>query len=156
MAKASAIRASDSDRDQVAERLRVATVEGRLSPEELEDRLEALHASRTYGELATLVADLPAAVTRAPRRVRTTGLPRWFSAAGAVTVLLAVLGLVSAARRHADVAFPHPAQPGPLGDPSRMVESHRLIVTAVPTVALLVVVAVCATLLWLMVRPRHG
>jgi hypothetical protein len=53
------LRASDADRDQVAERLRQATAEGRLAAVELEGRLEALYTSRTYGELEALVADLP-------------------------------------------------------------------------------------------------
>lgn len=54
------LRASDADRDAIAERLRHATVEGRLLAEELEERLEAVFAARTYGELDALVADLPA------------------------------------------------------------------------------------------------
>jgi Domain of unknown function (DUF1707) len=56
---APSLRASDSDRDHVAERLRHAMAEGRLSGDELEQRLEALYAARTYGELAALLADLP-------------------------------------------------------------------------------------------------
>ncbi|MFV2199048.1 DUF1707 SHOCT-like domain-containing protein [Nocardiopsis sp. LOL_012] len=54
------IRASDADRDQVAERLREALAEGRLSPVELDERLEALYTAKTVGELAPIVADLPA------------------------------------------------------------------------------------------------
>jgi Domain of unknown function (DUF1707) len=57
--KRSNLRASDADREQVAERLRQATGEGRLLAEELEQRLEAVFAARTYGELDVLVADLP-------------------------------------------------------------------------------------------------
>ncbi|WP_028649213.1 DUF1707 domain-containing protein [Nocardiopsis sp. CNT312] len=53
------IRASDADRDQVAERLREALAEGRLSPGELDERLEALYTAKTVGELAPIVADLP-------------------------------------------------------------------------------------------------
>ncbi len=54
------MRASDADREEIAERLRKATVEGRLVAEELEQRLEGAFSARTYGELDTLVADLPA------------------------------------------------------------------------------------------------
>ena len=54
------LRASHADRDQVAELLRVAAGDGRLSPEELDDRLERALTARTYAELATLTADLPA------------------------------------------------------------------------------------------------
>jgi Domain of unknown function (DUF1707) len=53
-------RASDADRDAVAERLRIAAGEGRIEPWELEERLGQAYRSKTYGELATLVADLPA------------------------------------------------------------------------------------------------
>jgi len=54
------LRASHSDRDQVVELLRVAAGDGRLSPEELDDRLERALTARTYTELAALTADLPA------------------------------------------------------------------------------------------------
>ncbi|MGD0700157.1 MAG: DUF1707 domain-containing protein [Trebonia sp.] len=55
------LRASHADRDQVAELLRVAAGDGRLSAEELDDRLERALTARTYAELAGLTADLPAA-----------------------------------------------------------------------------------------------
>ena len=59
------LRASHADRDLVVEQLRVAAGDGRLSPEELDERLELALTARTYAELATLVADLPAAGTAA-------------------------------------------------------------------------------------------
>ena len=52
--------ASDADRERVAERLRAAAGEGRLTPEELEERLESAFSARTDAELEPLVADLPA------------------------------------------------------------------------------------------------
>jgi len=58
-----ALRASHADRDQVAEVLRVAAGDGRLSPDELDERLERALTARTYAELTALVADLPAAGT---------------------------------------------------------------------------------------------
>lgn len=54
-----ALRASHADRDLVAEQLRVAAGDGRLSAEELDERLELALTARTYAELASLVADLP-------------------------------------------------------------------------------------------------
>ena len=54
------LRASHADRDQVVELLRVAAGDGRLSAEELDDRLERALTARTYAELAALIADLPA------------------------------------------------------------------------------------------------
>ncbi|MDP9863038.1 MULTISPECIES: DUF1707 SHOCT-like domain-containing protein [Streptosporangium] len=53
------MRASDGDRDRVAEVLREHYAQGRLTVEEFDERLEQLYASRTYGELATLTSDLP-------------------------------------------------------------------------------------------------
>jgi hypothetical protein len=54
------LRASHEDRDRVVEKLRVAAGDGRLSPEELEERLELALNARTYAELVPLTADLPA------------------------------------------------------------------------------------------------
>jgi Flp pilus assembly protein TadB len=54
-----AIRASDADRERVAERLRRAAGEGRLLTEELEERLETVFRARTYHELDRTVSDLP-------------------------------------------------------------------------------------------------
>jgi hypothetical protein len=63
------LRASDADRERIAERLRTATGEGRLSADELEGRIEAALGARTYAELNALVADLPEQAPRtAPRR----------------------------------------------------------------------------------------
>ncbi|HWD81663.1 MAG TPA: DUF1707 domain-containing protein [Kribbella sp.] len=52
-------RVSDLEREEVADVLRDAAGEGRLTYAELEDRLETLYASKTYGELVELTADLP-------------------------------------------------------------------------------------------------
>jgi hypothetical protein len=54
------LRASHADRDRVVEQLRIAAGDGRLTPEELDERLEIALTARTYRELAVLVADLPA------------------------------------------------------------------------------------------------
>jgi len=55
------LRASHQDRDRVVEILRVAAGDGRLTAEELDERLEAALTARTYAELAVLTTDLPAA-----------------------------------------------------------------------------------------------
>ncbi|MET7362535.1 DUF1707 domain-containing protein [Streptomyces sp. NPDC005562] len=54
------LRASDADRERVAEQLRDALAEGRLDMSEFEERLDATYKARTYGELAPLTRDLPA------------------------------------------------------------------------------------------------
>jgi hypothetical protein len=62
--------ASDADRDRVAERLRAASAEGRLTAEELEERLEKAFSARTDAELEPLVDDLPAPARAVVRRRR--------------------------------------------------------------------------------------
>ncbi len=54
------LRASHEDRDRVIEMLRVAAGDGRLTAEELDERVEVAFSARTYGELAALTSDLPA------------------------------------------------------------------------------------------------
>jgi hypothetical protein len=55
--------ASDRDREQVATALREATAEGRLTVDELSERLDRAYAARTRSELDRVVSGLPA---RAP------------------------------------------------------------------------------------------
>ncbi|UED84553.1 DUF1707 SHOCT-like domain-containing protein [Streptomyces profundus] len=62
----SGLRASHTDREAVAERLREAAGDGRLDLDELEERLELAFAAKTYGELAPLTADLPSPFQQGP------------------------------------------------------------------------------------------
>ncbi len=59
------MRAADADRQAVADRLRVAVDEGRLDLHEYDERLQRAYTAKTYGELAPLLADLPAPATPA-------------------------------------------------------------------------------------------
>ncbi len=54
-------RISDQERQQVAEVLREAAGEGRIDVGELDTRLEATFAAKTYAELVPITADLPSA-----------------------------------------------------------------------------------------------
>ena len=56
----SELRISDEDRHKVAELLRDAAGEGRIDLEELDERLEATYAAKTYGDLVPITIDLPA------------------------------------------------------------------------------------------------
>ncbi|MEV6331722.1 DUF1707 domain-containing protein [Streptomyces sp. NPDC051909] len=61
------LRASDADRDRIADILRDALAEGRLDAEEHSERIDAVYRAKTVGELEPIVRDLPAARTgRAP------------------------------------------------------------------------------------------
>jgi hypothetical protein len=53
------LRTSDTEREQVAEIVRAAMAEGRLTLEEGEERLGAVYAAKYRDELAPLTADLP-------------------------------------------------------------------------------------------------
>ncbi|MFJ5924764.1 DUF1707 domain-containing protein [Kitasatospora sp. NPDC092948] len=53
------LRASHADRDRAADVLRIAAGDGRLTAEELDQRLELALSARTVRELADLTADLP-------------------------------------------------------------------------------------------------
>jgi hypothetical protein len=57
--QAPAQRASDADRDIAADILCAAVGDGRLTLDELDDRLGAALSARTTIELAALIADLP-------------------------------------------------------------------------------------------------
>lgn len=60
------MRVSDADRDQVAEVLRDATGQGRLSFDELEERLSLAYSAKTYADLDKVTHDLPGPGARAP------------------------------------------------------------------------------------------
>lgn len=57
----SRLRASDADRDRAASVINNALAEGRLTAEEHSDRLDAIYAAKTHGELVPVLDDLPAA-----------------------------------------------------------------------------------------------
>jgi Domain of unknown function (DUF1707) len=53
------LRASDQDRERVAEVLRNAAAEGRLTFDELDERLSLVWAAKTYSDLEPVTEDLP-------------------------------------------------------------------------------------------------
>ncbi len=53
------VRASDADRERTADVLREQAGEGRLEPDELEERLERAFGARTLADLDAVTADLP-------------------------------------------------------------------------------------------------
>ncbi len=56
----SRLRASDADRDRAASVINHAMAEGRLTPDEHSDRLDAIYSAKTQAEIAPLLDDLPA------------------------------------------------------------------------------------------------
>ena len=92
MTRRAALRASDADRERVAERLREAAGEGRLLTDELEQRLEAAFSARTYGQLDTVLLDLPGRRLTPPAQTHRIGWARSaLLLALALTVAIAVV-----------------------------------------------------------------
>jgi hypothetical protein len=86
-------RASDAEREAVVARLRDAASEGRLTVEELAERIDAAYAARTRAELEPLTADLPSPEERAgftPAAAPAAGPPA--PARSASPVVLGILG----------------------------------------------------------------
>jgi hypothetical protein len=95
------LRASDTDRERVAEVLREAAGQGRIDMGELEERLEAVYAAKTYGELLPITRDLPVGGA-APRLDLPVSAARAPSAASSSTAL--VVGSAQPARRGRAIA----------------------------------------------------
>jgi Domain of unknown function (DUF1707) len=57
------LRTSRADRDQVIAVLKTAFVQGRLTKDEFEARIDRTLTSRTYAELAAVTSDIPAGLT---------------------------------------------------------------------------------------------
>lgn len=68
------MRASSADRERAVDVLKAGFAEGRLTQDEYNDRMGRAYAARTYGELAALTADLPAAGAAAAARPRAADL----------------------------------------------------------------------------------
>ena len=104
------MRAADADRHQIAEQLKAALDEGRLSLGEYDDRVRDAYAARTYAELLVLVADLPkpgmsaaevnskraAELKREARKLPTALLVLWTVWGSLTAVNLVVWALVAA------------------------------------------------------------
>jgi DUF1707 SHOCT-like domain len=75
------MRASDADRQEVVERLRIALDEGGLKMEEYLERMGRASEAVTYGDLAPLYVDLPAAGSAAQHE---PAAPPWAPVHGTV------------------------------------------------------------------------
>jgi hypothetical protein len=87
------VRASDAERERIAQLLQSAAAEGRLSPDEAGERLAAASAATYREELQQLTADLPVAVERsAGERPASPPLAAWWLWS---TTRLALVGLLA-------------------------------------------------------------
>jgi hypothetical protein len=73
------LRISDTDRDRTAEVLREAHAYGRITVDELDERLTSVYAAKTYADLVPITRDLPAVQDAAApvRSSRIGGTPRF-------------------------------------------------------------------------------
>ena len=93
MSDLSRIRISDADRNRVIDRLQQATSEGRLSLDELDDRITDALAARTWAEIDPLVDDLPAAPEAAGPPTEPLASPAATRAAAAAVLGMGALSI---------------------------------------------------------------
>ena len=96
MARRGTLRASDADREQIVDRLRKASSEGRLAVRELEQRVGAALQARTLAELDAMVSDLPGRPLGEPRKASHRAV-RLLQAHPALLLIAIPLALVAAA-----------------------------------------------------------
>jgi hypothetical protein len=100
------LRAADIDRQKIAEQLKAALDEGRLSLHEYDDRVREAYGASTYKELLVLVNDLPkpglsaeevrAEARRKARRMPTEIMVLWTIWSALAAVNLVVFGILVA------------------------------------------------------------
>lgn len=103
------MRVGDTDREKVAEQVRHALDEGRLSLDELDERLGQVYAAKTFGDLNRVVADLPGpaapersqvmsakpSTTVPPSRIeQNPKLPLWLSISWRAWLVVVAINLV--------------------------------------------------------------
>jgi Domain of unknown function (DUF1707) len=101
--------AGSADRERAVGVLRAAFTEGRLTEDELNDRVARAYAARTYGELWALIADLPTGPLPYPNALPGLSYPQaspvlppsaeparhWHSAAALVITALVIFTLAA-------------------------------------------------------------
>ncbi len=95
------LRASDTDRQAVAEQLRAAQDEGRLSLAEYDERLRQAYAAVTFADLKPLTSDIPSTApekqdaSAVTRRERGRMAPKWRSWAAVSLMLIGIWAVTS-------------------------------------------------------------
>ena len=117
--------AGSADRERAVGVLRAAFTEGRLSQDELDDRMAQVYAARTYGDLWALSADLPSGplpypggLPAVPYQPESPAVPpaadpatSWHSAAALVITALVIFTLAALVTA---IATAHAQPPMPL------------------------------------------
>ena len=92
MTDLSRMRVSDAERENVVVRLQQATAEGRLSLDELGDRVSGAYASLTRSELDQFIDDLPPAPEPEPEQPPPAPAPASETANRALSFLILAMG----------------------------------------------------------------
>jgi len=100
------MRTSHADREQMIDALKLAFVEGRLTKDEFDARVGQALSSRTYAELATVTADIPARLPAAPprrpphksSRRRASSAARWGTSGFLTPAILAAAFAIASTR----------------------------------------------------------
>jgi len=87
------LRASDAEREAMADRLRTHHTDGRLDSEEFQERLDRCFAAKTVGELAELTRDLPGDPAR--RSSGTRSGYRLFGCLRMIPILPIILAIIA-------------------------------------------------------------
>ena len=108
--------AASADRERAVGVLRAGFAEGRLSQDELDDRVAQAYSARTYGELWALTADLPAgplAPSYGPVAVPAQNVPQAGSWRPAAALIITALIIFTLAALITAVVTAHAGQPVP-------------------------------------------
>lgn len=93
------LRCADADRERVVEELREHYAAGRLTLEEFQERSDTAYAAKTFGDLAGITSDLPAAALEpVPRRSApriSPGVRRAWGSWFTVSLICTVIWLLS-------------------------------------------------------------
>jgi Domain of unknown function (DUF1707) len=119
--------AGSADRERAVGVLRAAFTEGRLTQDELDDRVARAYAARTYGDLWALTADLPTGPLPYPHAAPAVPPPAepttsWHSAAALVITALVIFTLAALVTA---IATAH-AQPMPFQQPEQPFQHAQL------------------------------
>lgn len=87
------LRASDADREAAADRLRIASGEGRIDADELDERLTAVYGARYCSELTRMTSDVTVPAPTAIRPVFVTAPARKLNPYAAGSLITALLGM---------------------------------------------------------------
>jgi hypothetical protein len=108
------VRASDAERDAAAAALQEHFVQGRLTLDELQERLDSVMAARTHGHLDEIFADMP----RLPQPVVTESaeppvFPARYAAVAIMIIVMAVWLVLAAWFSQRGYGYGYGTYPGP-------------------------------------------